>query len=154
MASTPRPGSPTPLTATPTAAERRASAARTSDVPSGWILFAAVTLFMSGGMTILFGLAALLNDEVIAVGGSGGPVIFDITAWGWILLVGGVVMSLTGVALALQVGLARWLAVGFVLLHAVGMFAVASEFPVFAILVIALDVIVLYELTVQWGRAR
>jgi hypothetical protein len=154
MASTPRPGSPTPLTATPSAAERRASAARTSDVPNGWILFAAVTLFMSGGLTILFGLAALLNDKVVAVGGTDGPVIFDITAWGWVLLIGGIVMSLTGIALALQMTVARWLAVGFVLLHAILMFAVASEFPIFAVLVIALDVVVLFQLTVQWGRSR
>jgi hypothetical protein len=81
MASTPHSGPPTPLTATPSAAERRASAARGSDV-------------------------------------------------------------------------ARWLATGFVLLHAMGMFVILSEFPVFAFLVIALDVIVLYELTVQWGRSR
>jgi hypothetical protein len=89
MASTPHSGPPTPLTATPSAAERRASAARTSDFPSGWILFTAVTLFMS-----------------------------------------------------------------FALLHAMGTFVILSEFPVFAFLVIALDVIVLYELTVQWGRSR
>lgn len=141
------------MTATPSAAERQASA-RTSDFPSGWILFAAVTLFMSGGMTILFGIAALLNDKVVAVGGTGGPVVLDITTWGWVFLIGGIVMSLTGIALALQVGVARWLAVGFVLLHAIGMFVILSEFPIFAFLVIALDVIVLYELTVQWGRSR
>jgi hypothetical protein len=156
MSSTPHPGAPgaqTPLTATPTAAERRA-AERSSDFPTGWILFTAVTLLMSGGMTVLFGLAALLNDKVVSVGGSGGPVILDITAWGWLLLVGGIVMGLTGIALALQVGVARWLAAGFVTLHAIGMFAVATEFPVLAILVIALDVVILYELTVQWGRSR
>lgn len=154
MASTPHPGSPTPLTSTPTAAERRASAARTSDFPNGWILFAAVTLFMSGGLSFLFGLGALLNDRVVAVGGTGGPMVWDITAWGWVLVVGGVVMALTGLALAFQVGVARWLAVGFVMLHAIGMFAIASEFPIFAILVIALDVTVLFQLTVQWGRSR
>jgi hypothetical protein len=154
MASTPHPGSPTPLTATPSAAERRASAERTSDFPNGWILFAAITLFMSGGLTILFGLAALLNDRVVAVGGTDGPVIWDITGWGWVLLIGGIVMGLTGIALALQMGVGRWLAVGFVLLHAVLMFAVASQFPAFAVLVIALDVVVLFQLTVQWGRSR
>jgi hypothetical protein len=154
MASTPHPGSPTPLTATPSAAERQASAERTADFPNGWVLFTAVTLFMSGGLSMLFGIAALLNDQVIAVGGTGGPVVFDITAWGWVLLIGGFVMGLSGISLALGIGLARWLAVGFVMLHAAIMFAIASEFPAFAVMVIALDVVILFQLTVQWGRSR
>ncbi|WCB91868.1 hypothetical protein DSM104299_00546 [Baekduia alba] len=149
MASTPH---GTPLTATPSATDREL-AARRSAFPSGWVLFAAVTLFMSGGMTIVFGFAAVLNDKVVTVGGSGGPAIWDLTAWGWVGIVTGIVMVLTGIGLALQMGVARWAAVGFVTLHAILMFPVASAFPIVAIVVIALDVVILYELTVAWGSA-
>jgi hypothetical protein len=143
-----------PLTSTPSAAERERSRSRSrdADFPAGWVLFAAVTLFMSGGLTFLFGLAAVLNDDVVVVGGSGGPAIWDLTAWGWVGIVAGIVMSLTGIGLALQMGVARWLAIGFVMLHALLMFPIASAFPVLAILVIALDVVILYELTVAWSR--
>jgi hypothetical protein len=151
MASAPH---PKPMTATPSAAERERSRARSrdADFPGGWVLFAAVILFMSGGLTFLFGLSAVLNGDVVVVGGSGGPAIWDLTAWGWVGMVAGVVMALTGVGLALQMGIARWPAIGFVTLHALLMFPIASAFPLLAILVIALDVVILYELTVAWSR--
>jgi hypothetical protein len=50
-------------------------------------------------------------------------------------------------------GVARWAAAGFVTLHAILMFPIASAFPVIALIVIALDVIILYELTVGWGAS-
>jgi hypothetical protein len=151
MASTPHPRGPTPLTSTPTAAEReRNRTAHRGAFPSGMIMFAAVTLLMSGGLTVIFGIAALLNDDVVLVGGSGGPAIADLTAWGWVGIVTGIIMMLTGVGLGLQMGVARWGAAGFVTLHAILMFPIASAFPIVALIVIALDVIILYELTVGW----
>ena len=48
---------------------------------------------------------------------------------------------------------ARWLAVGFVMLNAPFQFAIASAFPLLAILVIALDVVILYYLTAGWNRS-
>jgi hypothetical protein len=154
MSSTPHRGATAPLTATPTAAEReRARAASSGAFPSGWVLFAAVTLVLSGGMTIIFGIAALLNDKVVEVGGSGGPAIADITVWGWVGIVTGIIMMLTGVGLGLQMGVARWAAAGFVTFHAALMFPIASAFPILAIIIIALDVIILYELTVGWGSS-
>ena len=136
----------TPMTATP------GPRVETYNPPGAWIIFAAVTLFMTGGFNILFGIAALLNDEVVAVGGDG-VMIWDFTTWGWILLVAGVVMMLTGIGLGLGVGIARWLAVGFVMLNAMFQFGIASAFPLLAILVIALDVVILYQLTAGWSRS-
>ena len=152
MASTPHAGGPAPLTATPSSADRE-RAREQEAFPSGWVLFAAVALFMSGGMTIIFGLAAVLNDKVVTVGGSGGTALWDLTGWGWVGIVTGIVMALTGVGLALQMRVARWAAIGFVTLHAALMFPIASAFPIVALIVIALDVVILYELTVAWGRA-
>lgn len=136
---------PMPLTATPTPRVE-------TYTPGGWIIFAAVTLFMTGGFNILFGIAALLNDKVVTVSGQG-VMIWDFTTWGWIMIVAGGVMMLTGIGLGLGVGIARWLAIGFVLLNAVFQFGIASAFPLLAILVIALDVVILYQLTVGWSRS-
>jgi hypothetical protein len=98
------------------------------------------------------GIAALLNNDVVAVGGDG-VAIWDFTTWGWILLVAGVVMMLTGIGLGLGVGIARWLALVFVMLNAMFQFGIASAFPLLAILVIALDVVILYYLTAGWSRS-
>jgi hypothetical protein len=133
-----------PLTATP---GPRAQAAYAP--PSAWIIFAAVTLFMTGGFNILFGLGAVLNDEVVSIGGEG-VTVWDFTAWGWVMIAAGILMMLTGIGLGLGVGIARWLAIGFVLLNALSQFAIVSAFPLYAILVIALDVLILYQLTARW----
>ncbi|HEY6759001.1 MAG TPA: hypothetical protein VI318_05900 [Baekduia sp.] len=153
MSSASHPGGTTPLTANVSAAEREQSRTRQSDFPSGWIIFAAVALVMSGGLTALFGLTAVLNDKVVTVGGTGGPAIWDLTGWGWVGIISGLVMIVTGIGLALQVGIARWTAVVLVTIHALLMFPIISAFPILAIIVIALDVVILYELTVAWSRS-
>jgi hypothetical protein len=135
-----------PLRATPTPSQR----AQAYRAPNGWIIFAAVTLFMSGGLSILFGLAALLNGDVVKVGTDDGPVILDFTTWGWVALVAGGVMMLTGLGIGLGAGVARWTAIGFVVVHAALMFGLVSAFPVLAIMIIALDVVILYQLAVHW----
>jgi hypothetical protein len=118
--------------------------------PNAWIAFAGIVLFLNGVFGFLFGLAAILNDEVVTVGGRGGVVVWDFTAWGWIQLVLGLVMVLVGVGLFTGNSAARWLAVALAVLSAIVQFATLSAFPLWSILVIALDVIVIYQLVARW----
>ena len=53
---------------------------------SGWIAFAGVMMLILGSLDALWGLAAILNIEIVVVGGHG-ALIFDITAWGWVHLI-------------------------------------------------------------------
>src|SRR6185436_20004518 len=55
----------------------------------GWIAFAAIMMFIVGGFNIIDGFAAIFKDEMF-VTTSKGILVFDITAWGWIHLVLGV----------------------------------------------------------------
>lgn len=133
-----------PLTATP---EPRAPSA----APPGAILvFAAVSMFLSGGFGLLWGLAAVLNHAVAHAGGSDGVPIASFTAWGWVWIVLGVVLMLTGLGLGLGVAAARWLAVVFVSIATLASFGIVSTFPVLALVVIGLNVIVLYQLLARW----
>jgi hypothetical protein len=47
--------------------------------PSGWTLFASVILLIVGALDALWGLAAILNDEIVTVGGEG-VIVWDISA--------------------------------------------------------------------------
>jgi hypothetical protein len=58
------------------------------NIVSGWAVFAAVMLLVIGGLDFFYGLAAVLNNEVVIVGGHG-VVIADITTWGWVTLIFG-----------------------------------------------------------------
>lgn len=142
-------GGPTPMRSTPDPAAARYEG---YEPPGMVIIFAATILFLSGGFNLLFGLAAVLNDAVVSSGGNGGVAIADFGFWGWVMMAAGVAMMLTGIGLGLGVGAARWLAIVFVTLNAIAQFAIASAFPILAIMVILLDVVVLYQLTARWHR--
>jgi hypothetical protein len=138
------------LHATPSAPSAGARDLPAGAGPNGWLAFAGIVLFLNGVFGALFGLAGILNDDVVTVGGGQGVVIWDFTAWGWISLVLGIVMALTGIGLFTGNAAARWLAIAFTFVNALVQFAYAPAFPLWSLLVIALDVVILYQLIARW----
>lgn len=126
-----------------------------ADQLSGWIAFAGVVLIIVGSLDALWGLAAILNDEIVVVGGQG-ALIFDITAWGWIHLILGGILLATGFGLLSGNAAARVSAIFFVALNAVAQIVWFPAAPLWAFLMIILDVTIIYQLTTHWvpGRER
>ena len=118
----------------------------------GLILFAGVVMAINGVLSVFWGLVAVLQEENVTVGGRG-VVIWDFTAWGWIILVFGALVALCGIGLLAGSRAARWLGVVLVSLHALAYFGTVSAFPLWAILIIGLDVLILYQLLARWPRA-
>jgi hypothetical protein len=111
-------------------------------------------MFVVGSLDALWGLAAILNDDVVIVGGHG-AIIADITLWGWVHLVLGSVIALTGLGLLTGNTAARVFGVFFVAVNAVSQIVWFSSAPLWAFLLILLDVIIIYQLTVRWdAQAR
>lgn len=117
--------------------------------PTGWAVFAGVVLLIIGSLDALYGLAAILNDEVVVVGGHG-VILADFTTWGWVHLILGSIVALTGLGLFAGMSAARWAAVFFVAVNAVAQIVWFTAAPLFAMLIIFLDVVVIYQLTVRW----
>lgn len=117
--------------------------------PNGWLAFSSIILFLNGFFGAFWGLTAILNENIVTVGGKG-VVIWDFTAWGWIVLIISIVMVLTSVGLVLGKPAARWLAVVFTTAHALAQFGSLPAFPLWSILLISLDVVILYNLFVRW----
>jgi hypothetical protein len=120
--------------------------------PTGWAVFAGVILFIAGWLNFFFGLGGILNDEVVTVQGRG-VIIWDFTAWGWIHLILGVIMILVGMGLFAAQSWARAFAVVFATLNAIAQIGLITAFPLWSILIISLDVIVIYQLTARWEPA-
>ena len=118
--------------------------------PNGWLAFAAVLLFINGFLASFWGVAAITSEDVITVGGSGDVTIWSFDAWGWIQLTLGVLMVLVSVGLFLGKGAARWAAVLFVTVHALAQFGSLAAFPLWSITVLAIDLVILYNLLVRW----
>ena len=64
----------------------------------GWTWFAAVVMWIIGAFHAIAGLVALVNDEFYVVTREY-IFQFDVTTWGWIHLIGGIVVFVAGIYL-------------------------------------------------------
>ena len=136
-----------------TTAPRQTSVPADEYVPSGWVQFAGIVLFIAGFFSVIWGLAALLNDDVVHVGGQG-VLIADFTTWGWAHLIVGSVMMMAAFGLMAGRGWARWLAIIFATINAMVQVGAFSAFPLWSLVAIGLDVTVIYQLTAKWVHVR
>ena len=120
---------------------------------TGWVLFAGTMLAAIGFINAIQGLAALLKDEVYLITDSGLLVTTDWTAWGWTLLIWGGILILAGFGLFSGKSWARWFAVVVVFINLIAQFAWFPAYPLWSLIVIALDVVVLFALTARWQEA-
>ena len=121
-----------------------------SSVAVGLIWFAASMMVVVGVFDALQGLAAIIKKDVYVVG-QDYLWKLDASAWGWINLLLGVLMVLAGLALYGGATWARVIGVVLAGLVAITNFMWLPYYPVWAILVIATSVAVIWALTVH-GR--
>lgn len=117
---------------------------------SMWIAFAGVMMVILGSLDVIWGLAAILNDDVVVVGGHG-ALILDLTTWGWVQLILGVVVGLTGLGLIVGNEAARVLGIFLLAVNAILQVVWFPAAPLWAFLMIVLDVVIIYQLTVNWA---
>jgi hypothetical protein len=122
---------------------------RTVGGPTGWAVFAGVILVILGSLNFFWGLAGILEDENLIVGGEG-VIIVDLTAWGWASLILGAIQVVVGFGLFAAQGWARWAGVFFAALAAIGQIGIVTAFPIWSFIVILLSVLVIYNLTARW----
>jgi hypothetical protein len=117
--------------------------------PTGWTVFAGMVLVIVGFLDALWGLAGILNNQVVVVGGQG-VIVADVTTWGWVHLILGSIMALTGMALFTGNSTARAAAVVFVAINAISQIVFFPLAPLWSFLMIILDVTIIYQLTARW----
>ena len=111
----------------------------------GWSAFAAVILMIGGAFHAIAGLVAIVDDEFYVVTREW-VFEFDITAWGWIHLILGVVVFFAGIGLWTGQTWARIVGVVVASLSAIGNFAFLPYYPVWSIIMIAFAVAVIWAL--------
>lgn len=121
---------------------------------SGWIGFAGIVLLVVGAIDFIQGLIAILDDKYF-VPTEAGFLVVDVTAWGWFLLFWGALLALAGIGLIAAQQWARWFAIVVVSLNILAQlgFTGDSAYPLWALTAIALNIVVLYALTVRWAES-
>lgn len=135
--------------ASSTPTPRRERHGRAAPHRSGWITFAGVMMLILGCLDVIWGIAAIANSEIVIVGGHG-ALILDISTWGWVQLILGAVLALTGLGLLSGNEIARVVAVFLLAANAVLQIVWFPAAPLWAILIIALDVVIIYQLINDW----
>jgi hypothetical protein len=113
---------------------------------TGFAYFAGAIMILIGIYHAIAGLAAIFEDEFFVVGRNY-TFDLDVTAWGWIHLIGGVVVVLAGIGIYSGATWARTVGIVLAGLSAVANFFYIPYYPVWAVLIIALDILVILALT-------
>jgi hypothetical protein len=124
-----------------------------SEVPaaaSGWVVggltFAGTMMILIGFFHAINGLAAIFEDEFF-VAAANYAFDLDVTAWGWIHLIFGIALVVTGYFLFAGRSWAAIVAIAMAMLSAVANFFYVPYYPFWSLLVIALDIWVIWALT-------
>lgn len=120
----------------------------------GWVLFAGILMFSVGLFNIIEGLVAVFDDKYYLVARSGLVVQVDYTIWGWVLVAFGALLAVAGYGVLAGQTWARVVGVIAAVLNAVVNLAFISAYPIWIVLTITLDVIVIYALVVHGREAK
>jgi hypothetical protein len=138
----------------PSAATSRHSSGESSDYRrprgSGLVVFAAVVLSVVGFFNLLDGIAAISRSHVFVANAH--YVTGNLRAWGWVVLILGVLQLLAAGGIITGNPLARWFGVVVVGLNAIGQMFFLTSYPLWSIVIIAIDVAALYALCVYDSR--
>jgi hypothetical protein len=134
-------------------AQRRPSEPQ-SDAWFGWISFAGIMMILVGTFEAFEGLAAIFKDEFFVVTNNGLLVSANYTAWGWLHLILGAVVVAAGCGVFVGKTWARVVGITLAMLSATVNLAFLAAYPVWSVIMITLDVIVIYALAVHGEEAR
>jgi len=114
----------------------------------GWIAFAAIMMLVVGLFNVIDGIAAIASNKVF-ISGSGGAVVLDVTAWGWVHLVIGLLVAVVGYFLLQGASWATYAAIVLVIVNMLTQMMFLPAYPLWSIMIIALDSFVLWALIVH-----
>jgi hypothetical protein len=126
-------------------------AARESGWTYGFVVFAGLMLMLVGSFHAFTGLAAIFENEFFVVGPNY-LYELDVTAWGWLHLIYGVIVVAAGFGIFNGATWARVVGITLAIFSAIGNFFFIPYQPVWAILIITLDVLVIAALSAPAPR--
>ncbi len=117
---------------------------------TGWVAFAGILMIISGALGAIQGLIAVFNDDLV-IFGKEGALFLDITGWGWVHMLLGLLLLLSGILVLRGNLFGRIVAVILATLSIIVNFVWLPVYPVWAIVIITMDIFILYAVMVH-GR--
>ena len=117
---------------------------------SGLVGFSAVVLTIGGVFALIEGLTAVYKSSFFTANAV--FVFSDLRTWGWIITGLGVAGVLSGLSVLSGREWARWLGVTVAGLSALSQLLFAQAYPVWSLMIMAIDFLVIYSLIAYAGR--
>lgn len=119
----------------------------------GWVFFAGFMMILLGILQGIAGLTALLNSQWLLVTKEH-LLVLNFTAWGWIHLVIGLVVLIAGFSVMHGSAWARVVGVLVAIVSVVANLASVNTYPVWSVVMIVIDILIIYALTVHAGELK
>jgi hypothetical protein len=116
---------------------------------AGWESFAGIVMFLLGAWHLLLGLLAVFDDPYFSAPQRGLLVDADYTVWGWVHIATGLIIAAAGVGVFTGRVWARAVGTVVAVASALISFGFLNAEPFMALVIIALDVVVILALTVH-----
>ena len=117
---------------------------------TGLVGFSAVVLTIGGIFALIEGLTAVYKSSFFTANAV--FVFSDLRTWGWIITGLGVAGVISGLAVLSGSEWARWLGVTVAGLSALAQLLFAQAYPVWSLMIMAIDFLVIYGLVAYAGR--
>lgn len=111
---------------------------------TGWWIFAGIILGIAGVLNVIYGIAAI--DKASFFVGDARYILGELSTWGWVTLIIGIVQLIAAASLFAGGGFGRW--IGILAAAASSIVALLSipAYPLWSLAIFALAIIVLYQL--------
>jgi hypothetical protein len=115
----------------------------------GWVAFAGFLLGLAGIWNVIEGILAISESRVFV--GEQVFVFSDLNTWGWIILALGVLQLTAAFTVVAGNEFGRWIGIGAAGANAIGQLLFVPAFPLWAMSMFALDILIIYALAVYGG---
>ncbi len=116
----------------------------------GWVIFAGIMVAIAGVMNFIYGIAAIGNSHFFIANQH--YVISSLSTWGWVVMLIGVFELCVALGIWVRAGWARWTGVALASLNVIAQLLLLPAYPLLAISIVALDILVIYGLVTYGGR--
>ena len=120
---------------------------------AGGTVFAGMLLLIGGVLAVLEGIVGIARDTLYITTRGNYAYEFNVRAWGWVHLVLGVIAVLVGLGLLRGAPWARYAGIAIAGLNMIANFMFLPYQPVWAVIMVAIDIFVIWALATHHHRA-
>jgi len=123
-----------------------------AEAANGWQFFVATLLIVIGAINVIQGAVALFSPDFYVASGTD-MLFLEYGSWGVLLGLWGAVLVLAGLAVLSRSTWARVFGIVLASLNALAQLAFVVAMPLWSMVAIAVDILVIYGLTAGWPTA-